>query len=152
MKLILSLFFVLALVACKREGTETGNPEHMPVSGAENTATYRIAKMACAKVTTCQALDELEVCMAGQIFSTSYGEPLGLTVENQSLPLWQIMQSELELQITPDASSAILCLNQIDDLDCSENSVVQAYDPLLEEPYQNVSGVLPPACQSVFNP
>ncbi len=152
MKFILILFFILALVSCKREGTETGNPEYSPVVGTEDSATYKIAKMACAKVTSCQALDELDVCMAGQIFSTTYGEPLGLAVEIQSLPLWQIMQSELNLQITPDTSNSILCLNQIDDLNCSESSVMQAYDPLLEEPYQNVSGVLPPVCQSVFNP
>ncbi len=152
MKYIL-VILIFATFGCKRDGTETGNPlENNSDPQVLATETYKIVKASCEKVTSCNSLDEVEDCLQQQTSNSNFGAKLGLPVQNQTLQFWEIVNAELYQEIVPNLTNATLCINDISQLSCADSTVVQAYDPMLTEPYQELAGLLPLSCQSAFSP
>lgn len=151
MKKFILIFFIFTTVGCKRDGTDTGNPIwSSPVVAA--TDTYNMVRAACVLVTSCNTLNEVEACLTQQMTSVDYGVKFGLPVPNQTWTLQQIISAEVLGDIVPNNAHVLICVNDISQLNCADGNVVQAYDPLLSEPYQNLSGLLPASCQSAFSP
>lgn len=135
----------------KSETSSEQAPTPQPPENQIRSEIYKIVKMACQKIVSCNEPSDFKNCMINQVEKTTFGSKLGLSLEEQKNSLRELIESESEGQIVPDVSSAIRCINSIYQLDCSDTSVIQAYDPLLEEPYQSLAEILPADCQSVFN-
>jgi hypothetical protein len=146
---IFVLCFVLFIVACKRDGTETGNP--LPGS-ATNASSYLIVESACRKVLGCNDLFQLSACIEGQLSIDSFGEKFGLAAEQQQWTLFEIMMAEIEGTIQSNNSQVQLCISEVTSLSCSDSAVQQSYIPSADKPYQNLYQVLPQICQNAFSP
>jgi hypothetical protein len=145
------LFFMFCLVSCKYGGTETGNPldTSAPLEGSR---VYKIAESACERVVECQSLsienayEALYTCLSQQLQKRDYAAKLGLPLEYQSSTLLDIIYAENEGDIIPNEPTKIHCINDIQQLSCSDTAIQQ----VLASPYDFVSDVLQPSCSEVF--
>jgi hypothetical protein len=151
MILLQRLIFIafLLLCGCILPGTGTGNPKE-PSSNVDSRTTEsgRIFSAVCEKLSECYPL--LQSSCANDLSTLeTFGPKLGIS-NPTPLTVNEIVSHEYNGNLIPDSVAATSCRQQLGLLNCSDASVLAAYDPSALEPLGLAHEMLDPVCANVF--
>jgi hypothetical protein len=128
-------------------GTETTNP-------FSTQASSEILYTICSVLDRCNGPSQVpfNVCMSGVPTVGGIGSRLGLAA-NAFNPYSTLENAESSGAITANLAAANTCVDTINNLQCSNTNVVNAYNPASSTPFAAVALMIPiSACGQVFTP
>ena len=145
------LFFVLVLnLAGCAQGTGTGNPFYPVFSSGPNAGSMdSIFTGVCNVVIRCHPTVTSTDCGNGIAPLTGFAAKLGI-LSTPPPTAEQILIMEVQGQITPQPTASTACEWKLNDLSCSDPSVMSAYDPTSSSPFAGTVNLLDPICTGVF--
>lgn len=151
----LLLFILILPLGC---GTETGNPlvegELSNDSPGTTTTVQRVVQQVCRKLSECYGNDfDQTNCMDNLSRVDNFDVALGLN-EADYTSADDIHYAEIDGYITADYIRSAQCILDISFLECTDTEVMDAYDPLDPNNYDNTYKAVPikaNSCQDVYN-
>lgn len=144
MKLLISLFILFSLTACKDWGTEGGNPEmdlSSPAIGG-----YYLSLTICEKRRSCTGLEDKDCSTKVEDQSQITAE---LRMSSVYATLGELMAHTQDVEISDVHRKA--CFKAVKDLSCTSTLAIEAFDP---DTYENIHLSLraSSSCGDMFKP
>lgn len=150
-------YFLILLLLCGC-GTETGNPINSGEfsSGTNEDTVYfsnTLAETICNKLIACFSdITDLTSCKEEIENETGFDSALSLGSSYSSLEL--ILEAEKTSKIALNSTESAQCKTDIENLNCSDSEVINAYDSSSPSDYSQVANIIPVnagSCQDAFN-
>ncbi len=146
---IFFLLVSLSLIAC---GTDTGNPglnSSTDNFGNKSAFASQLAVSVCIRIVGCHPEVIKENCENQLFRQNQWILKLGLDPTEYST-LREVEEGELSGDLDYRRDVAKICLDQISARTCQEATVVDAYDPSLDDPFEKAFQMTSASCDGVY--